>query len=146
VGSKNTLPRVGSVVLAVVRRVRSRQVEVGIVVVYGDGNFGDEREGLAVMGKDEGSVCADEWPAVLRKEDVRATEKEKVVCAEGFRVGDVVRGVVVCLSFSVSFSLFAVYTYGRWGDGKWVFGEWKEADVIMVCVSRSVWATSRIIT
>lgn len=41
-------------------------------------------------------VCGDEWQAVVRKEDVRATEKEKVVCAEGFRVGDVVRGVVVC--------------------------------------------------
>lgn len=54
---------------------------------------------LAVgRGDDEGGedVCGDEWQAVVRKEDVRATEKEKVVCAEGFRVGDLVRGVVVC--------------------------------------------------
>lgn len=99
----NTLPNVGSVVLAVVRRVRTRQVDVGIVVVYGGGEMGVEGKsdggegGIGMgMGMGEGNVCADEWPAVLRKEDVRATEKEKVVCAEGFRVGDVVRGVVVC--------------------------------------------------
>ena len=57
-------------------------------------------------GEEEGEdVCGDEWQAVVRKEDVRATEKEKVVCGEGFRVGDVVRGVVVCgLSSSSSSS------------------------------------------
>ncbi len=70
-------------VLARVVRVRRGQVDVVILVVYGE-------------GADEGHVCADEWQAVIRREDVRATEKEKVVCAEGFRVGDVVRGVVVC--------------------------------------------------
>lgn len=54
---------------------------------------------LAVGGEDGRGedVCGDEWQAVVRKEDVRATEKEKVVCGEGFRVGDVVRGVVVCV-------------------------------------------------
>ncbi len=95
-GRTNTLPGVGGVVLGVVRRVRGRQVDVGIVVVYGEGTG-------------EGNVCADEWPAVLRKEDVRATEKEKVVCAEGFRVGDVVRGVVVCFSlFCVGFGSMGI--------------------------------------
>lgn len=73
-------------VLAQVVRVRRGQVDVVILVVYGvDG-----------QEQDEGSVCADEWQAVIRKEDVRATEKEKVVCSEAFRVGDVIRGVVVC--------------------------------------------------
>lgn len=73
---------------------------------------------LAVAREDgEGEdVCGDEWQAVVRKEDVRATEKEKVVCGEGFRVGDVVRGVVVCaLSFS-SLSLSLSLFYG-WGVG-----------------------------
>lgn len=54
---------------------------------------------ILAVGREDGDgedVCGDEWQAVVRKEDVRATEKEKVVCAEGFRVGDVVRGVVVC--------------------------------------------------
>ena len=43
-------------------------------------------------------MCADDWQGVVRKEDVRATEKEKVFCADGFRVGDVVRGLVVYIS------------------------------------------------
>ncbi|KAK3166869.1 hypothetical protein OEA41_009994 [Lepraria neglecta] len=89
VSNTNTLPTVGSVVLCRVTRVKSKQVDVVILVVYGaEGKFG--RGG-------EGSVCADEWQAVIRKEDIRATEKEKVVTAEGFRVGDVVRGVVISL-------------------------------------------------
>lgn len=72
---------------------------MGIVVVYEGRGDGD-----GVYGVGEGCVCADEWAAVIRKEDVRATEKEKVVCAEGFRVGDVVRGVVVGFaSFSLCF-------------------------------------------
>ena len=77
-------------VLCRVTRVKSKQVDVVILVVYSaEGKFGG--------GGGEWSVCADEWQAVIRKEDIRATEKEKVVTAEGFRVGDVVRGVVVCL-------------------------------------------------
>ena len=54
---------------------------------------------ILAVGREDGEgedVCGDEWQAVVRKEDVRATEKEKVVCGEGFRVGDIVRGVVVC--------------------------------------------------
>lgn len=69
--------------LARVTRVRTRQVDVVILVVYAG-------------GEGEGCVCGDEWQAVIRREDVRATEKDKVVTSEGFRVGDVVRGVVVC--------------------------------------------------
>lgn len=81
-----------------VTRVRGRGVEVGIAVVYPVGVDGGGEEGGSMFGGQEGGcVCADEWAAVIRKEDVRATEKEKVVTAEGFRVGDVVRGVVVCM-------------------------------------------------
>ncbi len=83
-------------VLARVQRVRGRGVDVGVLVVYDkDGEGG------------EGEVCGEEWQAVIRREDVRATEKDRVVCAEGFRVGDVVRGVVVCaLYFHFSSILF----------------------------------------
>ncbi|KAF6235961.1 hypothetical protein HO173_005589 [Letharia columbiana] len=85
VGNTNTLPRVGSVVLCRVVRVRTRQVDVVMLAVgREDGDGGED-------------VCGDEWQAVVRKEDVRATEKEKVVCGDGFRVGDVVRGVVISL-------------------------------------------------
>ena len=77
ISNTNTLPEVGCVVLCRVTRLTTKQANVAILVV----------------GED---VCADEWAGIVRREDVRATEKEKVVVGESFRVGDVVRGVVVC--------------------------------------------------
>ena len=93
-------------VLSRVTRLTNKQANVAILVV------GDE---------EEGRVCADEWAAVVRREDVRATEKEKVVIGESFRVGDVVRGVVVCLPISIS-------TVGLREDGgllKGILGDWQ---------------------
>lgn len=56
-------------------------------------------------------VCGDEWAGVVRREDVRATEKDRVVVGEGFRGGDLVRGVVVCFFFLVYlfWSLFFLF-------------------------------------
>ncbi|MCJ1483453.1 exosome 3'-_5 exonuclease subunit ski4 (Csl4) [Schaereria dolodes] len=78
ISSTNTLPTVGSIVLCRVTRIQTRQVTVAIVVV----------------GED---VCADDFAGVIRREDVRAMEKDKVVVAEGFRVGDAVRAEVISL-------------------------------------------------
>lgn len=78
VSNTNTLPFVGGVVLCRVTRLTPRQVDVRILQV------GDQ-------------VCGDEWAGVVRREDVRATEKDKVLVGEGFRVGDVVRAIVVSL-------------------------------------------------
>lgn len=58
-------------------RTQTRQATVAILVV------GD-------------TVCADEFQGVIRKEDVRATEKDKVVLGASFVPGDVVRACVVC--------------------------------------------------
>lgn len=85
-------------------------VVVVVVAVGGGGGEGGEGKGGGE------NVCGDEWQAVVRKEDVRATEKDKVVCAEGFRVGDVVRGVVVSASF-LFFSSFVLG--GRGWDCVW---------------------------
>ena len=76
--TSNTLPKVGSIILAKVTRVTARQVNLGILVV-------------------DDSVCGDEWAGVIRHEDIRGWEKEKVITFEGFRVGDVVRGEVISL-------------------------------------------------
>ena len=63
--------------------MRVRQVDVVVLAVgRGEGEEGED-------------VCGEGGMGVVRREDVRATEKERVVCGEGFRVGDVVRGVVV---------------------------------------------------
>ncbi|KAL8907954.1 MAG: hypothetical protein Q9207_001100 [Kuettlingeria erythrocarpa] len=87
VSNANTLPRVGDVVLGRVVRCMVRQVNLAVMVVYSDGEDGDG----------EGVVCADEVQGVVRREDVRATEKEKVLVGEAFRVGDLVRAVVISL-------------------------------------------------
>lgn len=47
---------------------------------------------ILVVGDD---VCKDEFNGVIRREDVRATEKDKVVLGDGFRPGDIVRALVV---------------------------------------------------
>lgn len=52
---------------------------------------------------------------MVRREDVRATEKDRVVILEGFRVGDLVRGVVVSLGFFLGG--FCFLGGGRGGGG-----------------------------
>ncbi|KAL8939872.1 MAG: hypothetical protein Q9216_003123 [Gyalolechia sp. 2 TL-2023] len=96
VSNTNALPRVGDVVVGRVTRCMMRQVNVAVLVVYSAGE-GKDGGVSSDSGGNEGVVCADEVQGVVRKEDVRATEKEKVVLGEGFRVGDLVRAVVISL-------------------------------------------------
>jgi exosome complex component CSL4 len=58
-------------------------------------------------------VCGDEWAGVVRREDVRATEKDRVVVGEGFRVGDLVRGVVVGFLLFFGFGLLFFFWWFR---------------------------------
>ena len=81
--STNTLPQVNSIVICKVTRLQPRQAGVEILVV-------------------DDEVCADSWNGVVRREDVRGYEKDKVVMGESFRVGDLVRGVVVCCILAYS--------------------------------------------
>ncbi|KAI9780092.1 MAG: exosome 3'-_5 exonuclease subunit ski4 (Csl4) [Candelina submexicana] len=74
----NVLPEVDAVVLARVTRIAPRQATVAILVV------GD-------------TVCADEFQGVIRAQDVRATEKDKVKIISSFRPGDIVRAQVISL-------------------------------------------------
>lgn len=77
VGKKvEILPEVNSVVLCKVTRIAPRQANVSILVV------GD-------------TVLDGEWQGLIRVQDVRATEKDKVKIFESFRPGDIVRAVVV---------------------------------------------------
>ncbi|GME26726.1 hypothetical protein GTA08_BOTSDO04161 [Neofusicoccum parvum] len=74
----NTLPEVDAVVLARVTRLTPRQATVEILVV----------------GE---TVCREGFQGIIRREDVRATEKDRVKIGDMFRVGDIVRGVVISL-------------------------------------------------
>jgi len=76
--TSNILPAVDSIVLARVTRINPRQATVAILVV-------------------DGAVCADSFQGLIRVQDIRATEKDKVKVVESFRPGDVVRAVVISL-------------------------------------------------
>jgi exosome complex component CSL4 len=77
-GSKaEILPEVNSTVLCRVTRITPKQANVAILVV----------------GE---TVLNGEWQGLIRVQDVRATEKDKVKIFESFMPGDIVRAVVVC--------------------------------------------------
>lgn len=76
---REVLPQVGNVVLCRVTRITPRQAVVAILVC------GD-------------TVLEAEWQGVIRVQDVRATEKDRVKIYESFRPGDIVRASVVGFS------------------------------------------------
>lgn len=77
---REVLPDVGNTVLCRVARIAPRQAVVSILVC------GD-------------TVLEAEWQGVIRVQDVRATEKDRVKIYESFRPGDIVRAEVVSLIF-----------------------------------------------
>lgn len=107
----NTLPAVDSIVLARVTRVQKRQAIVSILVVLDEASTPNADPSQASSDNDnvasiltsavnpENHSTTDElrFQAQIRKEDVRAVEKDRVVMDEMFRVGDIVRGSVISL-------------------------------------------------
>lgn len=81
--AREVLPQVGNVVLCRVTRITPRQAVVAILV----------------CGE---TVLEAEWQGVIRVQDVRATEKDRIRVYESFRPGDIVRASVVS---SVSISI-----------------------------------------
>lgn len=77
-GRRDILPDVGHIVLARVLRLMPRQA-------------------IVVIQQVEGTVLQTEWQGVIRVQDVRATEKDKVKVYESFKPGDIVKARVVCL-------------------------------------------------
>jgi exosome complex component CSL4 len=73
---REVLPEVGNVVLCRVTRITPREATVAILVV------GD-------------AVLSAQWQGIVRVQDVRATEKDRVKIYESFRPGDIVRAQVV---------------------------------------------------
>jgi exosome complex component CSL4 len=77
-GGSSILPSVDSVILGRITRLGARFASLEILTV-------------------DDVVCREAFGGQIRREDVRATEKDKVKIEESFRVGDVVRGVVISL-------------------------------------------------
>ncbi|KAF2087798.1 hypothetical protein K490DRAFT_41024 [Saccharata proteae CBS 121410] len=84
--SASILPEVESVVLARITRLSPRQAVAEILVV------GD-------------IVCREGFQGIVRREDVRATQKDTVKIGDMFRVGDIVRGVVISLGDQAAYYL-----------------------------------------
>ncbi|KAI9230706.1 MAG: hypothetical protein DHS80DRAFT_12003 [Piptocephalis tieghemiana] len=82
----STVPEVDSIVVGTVLRVNPKSATLSIQVV-------GER------------TCTNEFTGLIRVEDVRATEKDKVKMSESFRPGDVVRAQVVSLGDARSYYL-----------------------------------------
>ncbi|ETS79599.1 hypothetical protein PFICI_09452 [Pestalotiopsis fici W106-1] len=83
---REVLPEVGNIVLCRVTRIQPRQATVAILVV----------------GE---TVLEAEWQGVIRSQDVRATEKDKVKIYESFRPGDIVRAQVISLGDQANYYL-----------------------------------------
>ncbi|KAL1955426.1 hypothetical protein VTO42DRAFT_8582 [Malbranchea cinnamomea] len=106
----NTLPAVDSIILGRVTRVQKRQATLSILLVLDDEIHNNPALDLtddqlnALIASSIDPACtptntADEmrFQALIRKEDVRAVEKDRVVMDEMFRVGDIVRASIISM-------------------------------------------------
>ena len=87
--ARNRLPVVGSVVTCRITRVQQRQA-TGSILLLGYDKIDLVPE--AFSSNDEY-----QFQALLRREDVRQSEKDKVVMNEMFRTGDIIRGTVISI-------------------------------------------------
>jgi exosome complex component CSL4 len=78
------VPTDGSIVIGTVIRLSSGQATLSITVV----------NGLALPH-------GEDYTGVIRSQDVRATEKDKVKIGDAFRGGDIVKGMSGSLTFRV---------------------------------------------
>ncbi|KAI1332017.1 hypothetical protein F5Y16DRAFT_358326 [Xylariaceae sp. FL0255] len=83
---REVLPEVGNTVLCRVTRITPREATMAIIVV------GD-------------AVLSAQWQGIVRVQDVRATEKDKVKIYESFRPGDIVRAQVISLGDQANYYL-----------------------------------------
>lgn len=83
------LPEVGNIVLGKITRTNPRQATLSILA----------------LGETGTHVLKEPFPGLIRQQDIRATEIDKVKVNESFRVGDVVRAVVISLGDERSYYL-----------------------------------------
>jgi exosome complex component CSL4 len=110
------LPEVGTVVIGKITRTQSKQANIAILAL---GSAGEH-------------VCGDALPGLIRQQDIRATEIDKVKVSESFRVGDIVRAVVISLGDERSYylstaknELGVIMATSEWGNQMYPIS-WKE--------------------
>ena len=87
--SGSLIPEVGTQILGRITRTNPRQANISILAIGATGSH----------------VLTEPFPGVIRQQDIRATEIDKVKVNESFRVGDVVRAVVISLGDERSYYL-----------------------------------------
>jgi exosome complex component CSL4 len=80
-GGVTLLPTVSSIVLCRITRLGPRFASCEILAI-------------------DNAACREAFSGQIRREDIRATEKDKIRIEESFRVGDLVRGTVISLGDS----------------------------------------------
>lgn len=90
-------PVPNSVVLGSVTRLSPLQATLSITVV----------DGVPLP-------ASEDFTGVIRSQDVRVTEKDKVKIGDCFRGGDVVKGLIVCILQSKSITLLIYSTDISW--------------------------------
>lgn len=120
------LPAVNSVILARVVRVQARQLIVSILPIA-SGSSASSLLAYTVTTNDD-----IQYQAILRREDVRAFEKDKVVMNDMFRVGDIVRASIISLGDERSYYIstagneFGVVVARSEAGNAMVPASWKE--------------------
>ncbi|KAF9111750.1 Exosome complex component CSL4 [Mortierella sp. AM989] len=84
--TQSAMPDIDAIVTCKVVRVNPRFAAVSIMVV-------------------DGKPCTDDFQGIIRVQDVRATEKDKVKIYNSFRPGDIVRAQVISLGDARSYYL-----------------------------------------
>ncbi|KIW90877.1 uncharacterized protein Z519_08660 [Cladophialophora bantiana CBS 173.52] len=96
VASISSLPKVGSAVLCRVTRVRQRELSASILSIIDPSssvsNFANEIISYSQVTDDEL-----QFQCILRREDIRTHEKDKIVINDMYRVGDIIRATVISL-------------------------------------------------
>jgi exosome complex component CSL4 len=92
----STLPALNSTVICRITRVQHRQASASILLVDPSPTT-LVPESFSHLTTTTASSEDIYFSAVLRREDVRLTEKDKVVMNDSFRVGDIVRATVISL-------------------------------------------------
>lgn len=97
-------------------RAQSKQANISIIALGANGEH----------------LCRDTLPGLIRQQDIRATEIEKVKVSESFRVGDVVRAVVISLGDERSYylstaknELGVIMATSQWGNQMYPIS-WRE--------------------
>lgn len=110
VENRFVVPRPDSTVIARVTRVTPRQAYLSILIVDGQPCGSSSSSSSTFVQSGLGNHAAGEgdgvdFQGVVRSQDVRTTEKDKVKLADCFRPGDIVRATVISLGDARSYYL-----------------------------------------